>query len=131
MVNTCIMNIDVREYLRINPISVHELTLQGNAKDCFLFFKDREPGYSVVTQKKLFWELYKAIFQDLVEVTKDGKMRFRIERILPQNESVSVRWEKVHLTDDQFTNYIKNWEMHTFMSSFEYNIGELEKQISD
>ena len=32
------MNIDVREYLRINPISVHDLTLSDNGDDCFLFF---------------------------------------------------------------------------------------------
>jgi hypothetical protein len=43
------MNVDVREYLRINPISVHELTLSGDAKDCFLLFKEKVNGYSIVT----------------------------------------------------------------------------------
>ena len=38
MVNSITMNIDVREYLRINPISVHELTLSDDDRDCFLFF---------------------------------------------------------------------------------------------
>ena len=38
MVNSLIMNIDIREYLRINPISVHKLTLSGDGKDCFLYF---------------------------------------------------------------------------------------------
>lgn len=38
MVNRDTMNIDVREYLRINPISVHDLTLSDNGDDCFLFF---------------------------------------------------------------------------------------------
>ena len=42
MVNTSIMNIDVREYLRINPISVHELTLSGDMKDCFLLFGEAD-----------------------------------------------------------------------------------------
>ena len=37
MVNSSIMNIDVREYLRINPISVHELTLSEAERDCFLY----------------------------------------------------------------------------------------------
>lgn len=39
------MNIDVREYLRINPISVHDLTLSENGNDCFLFFcKQKQNG---------------------------------------------------------------------------------------
>lgn len=37
------MNIDVREYLRINPISVHEATLSGNPTDCFLLFWNGDP----------------------------------------------------------------------------------------
>ena len=41
------MNIDVREYLRINPISVHELTLSGDGKDCFLYFPEDGEGYEV------------------------------------------------------------------------------------
>ena len=48
MVNTSIMNIDIREYLRINPISVHELTLSDKADDCFLLFKEGG-GYEVCT----------------------------------------------------------------------------------
>ena len=45
------MNIDVREYLRVNPISVHELSLSSNDNDCFLFFPmENEPrGYIAVT----------------------------------------------------------------------------------
>lgn len=51
MVNSSTMNIDVREYLRINPISVHELTLSGDGKDCFLYFpkNDNGTGYDVYT----------------------------------------------------------------------------------
>ena len=49
MVNTYTMNIDVREYLRINPISVHELTLSGEGKDCFLLFPSDSDGYEACT----------------------------------------------------------------------------------
>lgn len=51
MVNSITMNIDVREYLRVNPISVHELSLSSNDNDCFLFFPmENEPrGYIAVT----------------------------------------------------------------------------------
>lgn len=38
MVNSHAMNIDVREYLRTNPISVHNLTLSQDGKDCILIF---------------------------------------------------------------------------------------------
>ena len=38
MVNTFAMNLDVREYLRINPISVHELSVSDTDTDCFLLF---------------------------------------------------------------------------------------------
>lgn len=38
MVNRHAMNIDVREYLRTNPISVHELTMSNRGNDCFLVF---------------------------------------------------------------------------------------------
>ena len=48
MVNSSTMNVDVREYLRINPISVHELTLSDSSSDCFLVF-DQEGGYEVMT----------------------------------------------------------------------------------
>lgn len=128
MVNTFTMNIDVREYLRINPISVHELTLQGDAKDCFLFFKNDEPTYTVHTQKQLFWELCKAIFQDLIEQTEDG-IRLNIESVSLNNFSVTALWRDVHLSDNQFTNYIKSWELQTFMDNFETHIRSLEEDI--
>lgn len=46
------MNIDVREYLRINPISVLDLSLSSNDNDCFLFFpmENKPRGYIAVTQ---------------------------------------------------------------------------------
>ena len=51
MVNSIAMNIDVREYLRINPISVHELTLSNDDRDCFLFFplSTDQRGYKAFT----------------------------------------------------------------------------------
>ena len=49
MVNTYAMNIDIREYLRINPISVHELTLSDNPLDCFLTFSTSVDRYNVCT----------------------------------------------------------------------------------
>lgn len=38
MVNRFTMNIDVREYLRINPISAHVETTSNNENDCFMWF---------------------------------------------------------------------------------------------
>lgn len=76
MVNSFTMNIDVREYLRINPISVHELTLSGDAKDCFLYFPpidklhENSSGYKVYTQEEVFWSIYQAIFCDLIQGDK-------------------------------------------------------------
>ena len=43
------MNIDIREYLRINPISVHELTLSDNPLDCFLTFPFSGDQYQACT----------------------------------------------------------------------------------
>ena len=66
MVNSSTMNIDVREYLRINPISVHEPTLSGDGKDCFLVFPNSGSGYSVATQDSIFAQLLNSIFHDLI-----------------------------------------------------------------
>ena len=74
MVNSSTMNIDVREYLRINPISVHDLTLSGDFKDCFLFFptdNESEGGYNVYTQRQMFDAIMESIFQDLIESAFD------------------------------------------------------------
>ena len=99
MVNSFTMNIDVREYLRINPISVHELTLSGDGKDCFLYFPDSGEGYEVKTQDQMFDEIRNAIFQNLIG--DDGKLRCRIS-------DGTVEWDEVHLTDFQFTRYARN-----------------------
>ena len=54
MVNRNDMNIDVREYLRVNPISVHETTLSGDGKDCFLYFNSNDGNYAAYTQNQIF-----------------------------------------------------------------------------
>lgn len=74
MVNSSTMNIDVREYLRINPISVHEPTLSGDGKDCFLVFPTDDTddtGYSVATQDRIFAQLLNSIFHDLISGSED------------------------------------------------------------
>lgn len=73
MVNRFTMNIDVREYLRINPISAHELTLSDNANDCFLFFLPTN-GYELKTQTQTFNFLYEKIFRRLINVANDGSI---------------------------------------------------------
>ena len=83
MVNRLAMNIDVREYLRINPISVHELTLSGDGKDCFLYFPANgdQTGFKVCTQDAMFFDLCREIFGTLVTNGDDGNLTFncRIE----------------------------------------------------
>ena len=71
------MNIDVREYLRINPISVLDLSLSSNDNDCFLFFPiENEPrGYIAVTQWQMFNEFYKTIFGELVKFDEHPEER--------------------------------------------------------
>lgn len=40
IVNSPTMNIDVREYIRINPISAHELSISDAGDDGFMYFYD-------------------------------------------------------------------------------------------
>ena len=62
------MNIDIREYLRINPISVHDLTLSDKDTDCFLVFPTSGlRGYRVNTQSQLFLAIQRSIFGELLE----------------------------------------------------------------
>lgn len=104
MVNSITMNIDVREYLRINPISVHELSLSDNGNDCFLFFpKDPDTrGYRVFTQTQLFRTLQKSIFGNLLNYNREP----------PSVKGVGV---EVNLDDDQFKNYVRRAEVEDFM----------------
>ena len=114
MVNSFTMNIDVREYLRINPISVHELTLSGDGKDCFLYFPENsatKDGYLVDSQKTMFWSLYKSIFQNLVDGDEDNpRLNIAASGVTydPITEGITINWSNtVHLVDSQFTNYVR------------------------
>ena len=114
MVNTITMNIDVREYLRINPISVHPLTLSSLETDCFLYFNDGgqtyEDGktYTVYTQKQVFNGILSTIFQNWVEIDGDGNIRFKYTI----DEHGKIHWEDIPIKDNQFREYArrKNWE---------------------
>lgn len=74
MVNRITMNLDIREYLRINPISVHPLTLSDDETDCFLYFNENgEPyesgnAYIAYTQKQVFNGILHEILKDWVDV---------------------------------------------------------------
>jgi hypothetical protein len=71
MVNRSEMNIDVREYLRVNPISVHETTLSGDGKDCFLYFDNND--YAAYTQNQIFRNICENIFGSLVKWEDEKK----------------------------------------------------------
>lgn len=111
MVNSFTMNIDVREYLRINPISVHELTLSGDGKDCFLYFpaKTNNDGYMVFTQDTMFWSLYKSIFQNLIYGDEENfRLNYEVVSLDKITGGITISWSNsVHLVDSQFTNYVR------------------------
>lgn len=95
------MNIDVREYLRINPISVHDLTLSEDGKDCFLVFGNAvvDGGYKAMTQNAVFRELYVRIFGDLMKADGSG---FKIIDTNPPT------WEDgCSIRDEQFSGYVR------------------------
>ena len=129
------MNIDVREYLRINPISVHELTLSQSPTDCFLFFKDNGPNakssYMVCTQRTLFHSLYSEMFKNLVWVYGDTA-RFNVNQIRVQDGNVKVLWnDNAKLQKDQFKNYLPRSTFEQFKFSFETNVGALETAVKN
>ena len=99
------MNIDVREYLRINPISVHELSLSSNANDCFLFFSMQEEprGYIAVTQWQMFDEFYRTILGKLVKFDEQGHPHLDTKDVKPDELA------------EQFTQYAKRLEVEEFM----------------
>jgi len=102
MVNSHTMNIDVREYLRINPISVHEPTLSQEDTDCFMLFQ-HNGQYDVLTQKTLFWEFYKTIFGNLVT----GDSTNPAFDVIVDSDG-GIHWNpNAHLTDDQFKDYVR------------------------
>ena len=120
MVNTFTMNIDVREYLRINPISVHELTLSGEGKDCFLLFPAK--GYLVVTQDTLFVEIYKSIFGSLLG--NDNKFNIRWEG------NAFIWNEGTQLNDRQFKNYVKRATWNDFKDGYTGYDGKLSTLLN-
>ena len=139
MVNTFTMNIDVREYLRINPISVHELTLSGDGKDCFLYFPpNNQTGYEVLTQIEMFWSIYQSIFCNLIEGTQDN---FRLKASIDvdvETERLVINWNpNIHLATTQFTDYVRdhwhegdtipNWG--GFQEDFEERLHQLEVDV--
>ena len=121
MVNSITMNIDVREYLRINPISVHELTLSDDDNDCFLFFPNDEDyqtrGYKAFTQRQLFRALQHTIFGNLL--TDDNTPR--------------ITNDEVELEEGKFDNYVRRNEVEDYMQVFGDKIAdrilELDKLI--
>jgi hypothetical protein len=115
------MNIDVREYLRVNPISTHELTLSGDGKDCFLLFPESGEGYEVCTQDVLFKFMVKSIFQNLVD--DNGFW------IVDDNGQISL--QDVPLTDNQFTNYVRKSTWDVDRRQIEGDLLGVESQISN
>ena len=113
------MNIDVREYLRINPISVHELSLSSNGNDCFLFFPmENEPrGYIAVTQWQMFNEFYKTIFGKLVKFDEQGHPRLDPKGVKPED------------MDGQFTQYARRRAVEAFMQEFENELVGIDKDL--
>ena len=127
------MNIDVREYLRINPISVHEPTLSGNGRDCFLYFPDDGMGYEVKTQTQMFSEIRKAIFQNMLD--ENGRLRASVE-------NGTVVWpDDVHLSNNQFVRYVRNhvcdpenpfqYVWKTLYDDIEERLSNLENGLQD
>ena len=120
MVNSITMNIDVREYLRINPISVHELSLSDNGNDCFLFFpKDSDTrGYRVFTQTQLFRAIQRSIFENLLDYTTEP----------PRIKGVGAA---VSLDEDQFKNYVEREEVEEFEGQFDAEVTQMASDLDD
>lgn len=115
------MNIDVREYLRINPISVHELSLSDNGNDCFLFFPltQAQRGYKVFTQTQLFLALQKTIFGDLLDYdTTPPTIR-------------PVDCEPPPTLKGQFKNYVRRVVAEGFMRDFDSRVLALGSRLDD
>ena len=132
MVNTCIMNIDVREYLRTNPISVHESTLSGDGRDCFLYFPKNPDGtgFVVFTQDDIFLSLYKSIFRNLVK-DGSGDVAFNIDGVeVGESGAVSVRWpDAVRLSDGQFANHVRRSVWESDREEFERAVSGIASQV--
>lgn len=113
------MNIDVREYLRINPISVHELTLSDNGNDCFLFFPTTVDtrGYRVFTQTQLFKALQRSVFGNLLNYDTTPP------HIKDPNDLTPT------ISDKQFRNYVRRANVETFMRNFNTLVATLNTNL--
>ena len=130
MVNSSTMNIDVREYLRINPISVHELTLSGDAKDCFLYFpaNSDNTGYEVYTQRTVFWSLCKSIFQNII-IGNETDFSLNYDEITGTYDDPIINWGTVHMTDTQFKSWVRRHRCPG--SSFQYVYEEFKEEFDN
>lgn len=115
------MNIDVREYLRANPISVHELSLSDEDTDCFLFFPNTSAkrGYRASTQKELFRALQMSIFGNLLDYN------YEPPRIKDTTDPTAT------ISDDQFKNYVRRRIVEYFMSTFDGKLQTLKQDLDE
>jgi hypothetical protein len=116
------MNIDVREYLRINPISVHELTLSDNDNDCFLFFPNENSQnwkYKVVPQGRLFKSLQNSIFGNLInfEATPPA--------IKPYDPEHPIE------LDGKFKTYARRSDVNGWKTTFDGKLANFESGLDD
>lgn len=121
------MNIDVREYLRINPISAHELSISDAGDDGFMYFYDEfgENKYHVALQTTMFDRLCKVIFRDMIVGTGDDT-RLAYESLEP------ISWSgAIHLTDDQFVKYQRRKTYIKFKNQFELDLSQFETMVQN
>ena len=122
------MNIDVREYLRINPISVHELTLSGDGNDCFLYFpqnNEDNTGYEVYTQKKMFRSMCISIFGDILEEDNETGLRFKVTV-----NGNHVEWDETAKLDEfQFSSYVKRNEWTEYRDEIDESLNYIERGL--
>lgn len=126
------MNINIREYLRINPISVHNPTLSDCGSDCFLIFPNEEGEPIAKTQDSIFNQLYEKIFNTLVKYDEElGKYRFNFQTIeFNEDGKLVVKWnDDATLTDNQFSNYARKSSWNETKSDIDRELTEIESNI--
>lgn len=102
------MNLDVREYLRTNPISCQPSTDSDSDLDCLLLF-DGKGGWSATTQGRLFKETLTRLLGSAIVEGDDGKLRLNCEWDV---EAQALRWlSKPGFYDSIFQNYAKRSEL--------------------
>ena len=74
----------------------------------------------------MFNSIYKSIFGDLVSLGDDGKIRFKYTSLEP------ITWdENVHLSDDQFKEYVKKSEFNSFKSDINSKMNSIENELKE